>query len=221
VSEELTFQTQVERWQGQIKELAAKADTLPDVVDDTTACDNADVAKEAHVLLKQVEEARKTSTQPLVDAKRQVDDAARRLKNLLEPIKKRLSAKVTAWQVEQERKARAEAERIRREQAAAEAAALAAAEQGDDASFEIEASKTETLEAEARATAKAAPKTTGTSFGRVTLTTRVVPEIVDEAKIPRQYLQVDMVKIRAAAKADPRPDIPGVKWVEERGSRVL
>ena len=57
-----------------------------------------------------------------------------------------------------------------------------------------------------------------TEAGAVTWVDNYVPQIVDEAKIPREYLMPDMTKLRSACKAG--IEVPGVLRVNEPFQRT-
>jgi hypothetical protein len=116
---------------------------------------------------------------------------------------------------------KAESDRKQREAAEKEQAALAKAEAAKTDKARQKA--LEEAEAASRAQAaaaleepRAAPRGIKTDSGSVTTRKEWQAEVVNEALVPRQYLSVDLAKLRAAVKAGVR-EIPGCNVFEAEG----
>lgn len=151
---------------------------------------------------KSVEERRKFFTKPLNDQVSKINALFKELASPLEEADKALRQKMLDYKREQDRLARAERERLRKLQ-------------------EKEQKRLERQAAKKGAPAppppppvpyatEQTPITTRSEAGTVTAKKTWDFEIVDESKLPRQWLIPNEKAIRAAVKAGVR-DIPGVR----------
>jgi hypothetical protein len=174
----------------------------------------ADLTKYIQTQLKVGDEKRLEFTRPLDEQKATVMNFWNPIKKRLEKAKADLGKKITAYQVEAEkRKREEEAERRRIE----EEQALERAEQ-----LESEG-KTEAASAVMDIATKEAPKKkTAPKRGAMassSIRTRWVFEVEDESKVPREYLIVDSALVRKAVDAGAR-EIPGIRIYEEHKAIV-
>lgn len=216
------------------------------------AVTDANTAQAASNLLQRLttaggklDKARAALKAPFIEAGRQIDAAAREPQNRIEAAKTGIRQKVTAWQLEEQRKAREaedarqkelarlEALRLKEEREAREKAEALRREAEEraaalkapvlDVDFEEDAppQKTETeiaIEAVKFAPAPVAAKPAGISF-KVTL--RIAS--VDVAKLPEPFVikTPDQMKLRATfctgwRDGDPVPVVDGVTFEVER-----
>jgi hypothetical protein len=162
--------------------------------------------------LKEIEEARVRLVQPLNRYVGDINDIFKANKApLIEAetaLKKRYGRFYEEQRLERERVLR---EREEAEQRAAEEAAKRAAAETPANLPTNGAVQGEVLPApQPVELPSAAPKTRRTQTATVTVKTKLEPVIVDESLIPREYLAIDMPKIRTAVRAGER-NIPGVR----------
>lgn len=173
----------------------------------------AEVLRSIKTMYNEVETKRKSITSPLDQAKRQVMDLFRPFTDSLASAERTLKKRMIGWKNEQERiareeqrkaeeAARKERERLERQAAKAEAEGRAARAEvlRDRAEFTVPA-----------APAPATPKVSGIADRKVWRF-----EIVDAAKLPREYLVPDEKRIGGVVRAlKGDTNIPGVRVYEE------
>lgn len=174
----------------------------------------AELLRSVKGLQKEAESVRKQITQPMLDEKRRIDNFfTTRFTAPLTEAENSLKSGMLAYQREQERKAReaqaAEEERARKERQRLAERAAKAEQKG-------QLEKADDLRD--RAAGVVAPVVTPSVPKAKGISTREVWdfEITDEKAVPREYLAVDLSKIRkvvAAMKGD--TNIPGVKVVRK------
>jgi len=155
------------------------ADAL-EVGDATSEAEAIDAIGRIRKAISASERSRKTLTDALGPAKREIDRTFR------EGIKRPLEAAAKAAQAKIDEHARAEYERREAEAENARRAALEAAEAGDDSRAEAELDR-----AEAASTTEATATDSATARVRVTYTVDLVE---DEDKVERRFLSPDMGK---------------------------
>jgi hypothetical protein len=150
---------------------------------------------------KGLEEKRKALVGPLNDQVKQINDAFKTFVGPLDQADQIIRRKVMDYRAEVERQRRAEEARLReiaaKEQAKQE---KQAAKKGIEPPAPIIIPTLENFQ----------PKTVKTDMGTASIKEVWEFEIADEAAIPREYLAVDVQKIRAVVKAGVR-SIPGVR----------
>lgn len=171
-----------------------------EVVDETGLSRASDILGWIAKTKKAMEERRKFLVGPLQDQVKRINDWFKSLAAPLDTADALLRQKVLAYRQEQERKRRKEEERLRK-LAEAEQKKLAkqAAKTGAPLPPPIPIP-----------VMPAQPKTTQSTLADVTTKTVWDFEIVDEAKLPRQYLMPNEKAIRAAVKSGIR-SIPGIR----------
>lgn len=157
--------------------------------------DNANIIlKHLSNQLKMIEQKRKTFTQPLNQSLKEINNTFRELVRPLQSAKDILDQKVMAWRREEQEKIRIEQERIAKEQERRRKIQEAHKEKGHEVSEPVVMTKPEPL------------RTTDTTTTRKDWK----HEILDEAKIPREYLVIHEGKIREAIRRGVR-EIPGIR----------
>lgn len=167
--------------------------------------------------IKSVEETRKTFVKPFQNATKRLNDA---FKIRLEPLQKveiQLKGKVKAYTDEQARKADEKARLAKEEQAQREkdaAEKIKAAEKAGDEEALKEAQE-EKASIENEVVAVEATKTSvRTESGLVSQRKVWKFEVVDEEKIPREFLTIDEKKINQAIRDGAR-EIAGIKIFQD------
>ena len=169
-----------------LAEFGRKWETRPQIADDDQAKKASTFMAQLGDAINKVETARKDEKAPHIDAGRAVDTKWKPLAALLEPIKAAMRKKLTAWQVEQDRKA---------EEARAKAAAEATKRQAEADQLAAGAKTVEDQERAAQAKAaadaetakaKATDSRTRSDTGQTTSLRRTWKyEFTDPAKVPR------------------------------------
>lgn len=173
----------------------------------------AEVLRSIKSMYNTVETKRKAITSPLDQAKRQVMDLFRPFTDSLSSAERTLKKRLIGWKNEQERIAREEQrkaeEAARKERERLEKQAAKAEEAGRTERAEVLRDRAEfTVPV---APAPATPKVSGLSDRKVWRF-----EIVDAAKIPREYLIPDEKRIGGVVRALKQDaNIPGVRVYEE------
>jgi len=150
-----------------------------------------DILGEIKKRLKEIEKRRTSITKPLLESKKAADTL---FKALSEPFKQAdqiIRDKVLVFRKEQEKKAQAEQERREKIQAAHEAKGH-------------ETHQLEEVEPD---------------VGESVVTKRWTFEVTRLGNVPRKFLMIDNVKIRAAIR-DGMRSIPGLRIFQEEGLRV-
>ena len=174
------------------------------IIDDVSNGQAAELAATAKKLFNQVEKIRKDYTQPALDFQRSVNNLAKGYQDRLGAIERDLKAKAVIYQ------ARVELERRK----AQEIAQRAAEELQKKVEAEAKAANVEPPAMVAPVIAPA-PRITRTEAGTMSFRENWKSEVIDEAKVPRQYLMVNESAIRQAVNAGLR-EIPGVRiWAEK------
>lgn len=179
------------------------------------------------VAVKELENVRRAAVDPLNAKVKAVNAVFRPLTDALESFEQRAKRLLLAYQQAERARVQREAEESRRrmeEAAQREAEALAKAEQAKTAQERQDALAAAEQASQEQATAiieapMPAPRARRTDTGTAGLTERWTFEVVDESKVPRQYLAVDRQSIRKAVSAGVR-DIPGVSIHLEEGIAV-
>ena len=166
-----------------------------------------DIIKAAHLAHKKAVEKKKMHDGPLDTAERIVKQAMSVYDAEQERIRKEEEGRL------REIAKRAEEDRVLAEAAAVEAEARANGATKEEAAQQADAVIAEPIYVAPIIVAKATPKLAG---GPV-FQTRWDFEVVSEALIPRQFLSVDMVKIRQIVTAmKGQTAIPGIRTFEKR-----
>ena len=166
-----------------------------------------DIIKAAHLAHKKAVEKKKMHDGPLDTAERIVKQAMSVYDAEQERIRKEEEGRL------REIAKRAEEDRVLAEAAAVEAEARANGATKEEAAQQADAVIAEPIYVAPIIVAKATPKLAG---GPV-FQTRWDFEVVSEALIPRQFLSVDMVKIRQIVTAmKSQTNIPGIRAFEKR-----
>lgn len=188
--------------------------TVPDQITLHTVNDLIGRAAKAH---KELEAARRERLRPLEAETRSVNDLFRCVTDRLKALETRGKGLVLAWeQAERQRVeaarevARLAAEQAARELAEAEARAAKARSDAERAAAELEAQQAAQRVDAALVTVCWTEPVRGVRSEHATTGVRYewTVEVVDDAQVPRQYLVVDMVRLRAAVKSGLR-EIPG------------
>lgn len=172
--------------QARVSAITQQMIALPEITDNDSFQGVREVVKMASALKREVEASRQLANGPFNAVIQAINTAAKGVIAQLDTIITEGKQQETAFLVEQQRKQAEEAERIRK--------------------HEEEARKDQS-----RPTA-ALPITALPQAIDAPLATRPDIEITDEMAIPREFLVVDMVKLRRAVLTDGR-DVPGVKKV--------
>ena len=172
--------------QARVSAITQQMIALPEITDNDSFQGVREVVKMASALKREVEASRQLANGPFNAVIQAINTAAKGVIAQLDAVITEGKQQETAFLVEQQRKQAEEAERIRK--------------------HEEEARKDQS-----RPTA-ALPITALPQAIDAPLATRPDIEITDELAIPREFLMVDMVKLRRAVLAEGR-DVPGVKKV--------
>ena len=170
-------------------------------------------------MLKQVEEVRMSITRPIEANKKEVIDFFRsNFENTLKPVVDELSRAIRIYQQEQERKrkeeAAREAEKARKRQEQLDARAEAAEEKGQ---HERASNLRTNADSTVAVAAKEAPKAKG-----VQRRENWQFEILDEQKLPPEYLQPDLKSIGGVVKAmKGKTNIPGIRVYDANSLEAL
>lgn len=197
----------------------AVIDSVPAVIETAEQCKAAaDIEVAIRNKIKELDGMRKDMTRPLDDSKKRIMDFFRKPILALEQAKADVNSRITAYTLEEQRKAEAERKRIEAQmKAEAEAEAKRKEAEAMEALESGNAEQAEELIAEAEEVKESVPvvqvqaeKVDGTylkkSYSFV---------ITDPTIIPRPYLTPDEKKIQKvidAMKGD--VDIPGIKVIE-------
>lgn len=196
---EVVPENEVQSISQEITTIEAQAEHLQ-VVDEESAKVATDMLGQIAKAKKAVEEKRQFFVKPLNEQVKRINEWFKQIISPLEKAEATLKNKVLLYRQEQERKRREEEERLRK---------LIEAEQ-------------KKLERQAAKKGMPAPppipipvmpkqeKTFESTIAKATARTIWDFEIVDESKIPREFLMVNEKAIRAAIKAGVR-NIPGVR----------
>ncbi len=241
--QEIVQLPQVVELQSSVERLVAVADVMPvkDEVDERAATDMLVAIKRQ---LSGSEAARKALVQPLNDHVGMINTTIKDARKPLEAAEEKLKRRVAAFRQQQERERqeeiarlqaeeearqraeeerqaalRAEQQRIADEQAAAEAAGDVAEQERLREAEENRRRAEEMLQRDQHAPTElevpaARPSTIQTAAGRATIRKRWVHELVDEMRVPREYLMVDDRLVRAAI-GDGVREIPGIRIFPE------
>ncbi len=148
----------------------------------------------AHQAVKQLEADRTELTKPLNRDLKMVNDTFRPVKQAVDDFKTFCSEQLSQW---------ARHDKQLQEETARQLAEQLAQETPNAGQLES------ALVAKALATETAAP-TQGTR-----VSTRWVPEVVDLAAVPVQYLSVDIAALTKLGRASKtQPNVPGIRWTE-------
>lgn len=225
--------------------LAGIARAPATITDEDTAARIADFAKQVAACIKLAEERRTRAKQPHLDAGRAIDAWFKRLTDALDGGRRALLDRLTAYQrakaeaarakAEAEERARREAERIERERVEAELRAAMEAERAAKSEGEKAAALQRAIDAEARAAERKAEaekaaaiaaakpaelsRTRGDYGAVASIRARWTYEVVDLAKVPREYLALNPTKVNAAIKAGLR-ECPGLRIFQEQTTVV-
>jgi hypothetical protein len=195
------------------------------------------IAKQVRPALREWAAAKKAEKEPVAAMGKAIDAHFAREATALEKEAAAVVAYLTAYKAEQERRAREEAARRRAEEeearrvAAAQAEALrleaeakarAAEDELDRISAAQEAEVAAARASEAEVLAKAAtpepPKVRGEYGAQLVTVRRKNWRVVDWDAIPREYLTVDPVNVKAAMREG--REVPGIEFYEEETHHV-
>lgn len=167
------------------------------------------VTKAIKETYKDIEDTRKSITSPLDDCKKLVMDYIRGAKDNAQKAKKNIKKIVLAWNDEQDRIRREEESRIQAKIEAERKKAELAQEMEDDEAVEQQALKVERMEEAAKEKSEEKP-----DIDRRTFRKNWRAKVMDEKKIPREYLEPNMTKLNKAARdSKGKANIPGVVFV--------
>lgn len=174
----------------------------PAIADEDQAKKASTFVAQLRDVIGRIEAARKDEKAPHIEAGKAVDQKWKPLAALLEPIRGQMGQKLTAWQVEQDRKAdearrKAEADAAKRQAEADKLAAKAKTVEDQERAAQAKA------EAEAAvASAKDIDSRTRSDTGQTTsLRTSWKFEITDPGKVPRCLCEPSQTLLRNALKA--------------------
>jgi len=193
-----------------------------EVIDKASADRASELIVAGKKLIKQVKEYFEPMKKAADESKRRILETERQELSKIEPIVSELSAKVSRWLADEERrrreaeeaKRRAEMERLRLE-AELEAKAREAAQIKNEAERRFVEDQIITEAAQREAELQPVPDIPAPAKADgVNLRDNWTFEIVDESLIPREYLIPDEVKIRKVVVAlKDKTNIPGVKAI--------
>lgn len=212
---------QVARWRHRLRKMTADEKDFQ-IVSQAGARNAANAAKEAGQLQKEIDTARLDSTAPLRAMTKKINDLAKPLVDGFLAVKTKYASKVAKWDAAERKRQEEEAAKLQAQADQELEDAISAEEAGDDVSAESALDRAADLATEGRATEKAASThKTRTGFSTVTERGSWKAELVDASKVPREYLTVDMVKVRSQRFKKPKPpEIPGIKWTFETTAGV-
>jgi hypothetical protein len=179
----------------------------------------SDVRIQVKEVLKEIEKKRKSFTEPILEAKRRIDEEAKSVSAPFEAIVRSMDGKLIAWHESQEQ-VRIEAEKKRREEEAAKLEAekerqlAIVVETGDEKAAEAVAEIEKNQE---RLVSQPIEihNNTRTNAGTTYLQKRWTFEVVEANKIPREFLMVDESKLQKYATAmKDTANVPGVKFFQ-------
>ena len=199
-----------------VKEVKTMALSIPDRANAIIINSNEDYARAGQLLLtikgirKKIEETFKPIKQKMDVAKKEVLDQEKAADAPLAKAEAIIKPRIAQWNAEQERIRKEEEDRQRAiAQAAEEERRLQEAILAEQSGHKEEAEAI--IETPIQAAPVVIPKTTPKVAG-ISFTKQWKFRIVDEAKIPRQYLSVDEQKIGAVVRAlKDSTNIPGVE----------
>lgn len=199
-----------------VKEVTTMALSIPDRANAIIINSNEDYARAGQLLLtikgirKKIEETFKPIKQKMDVAKKEVLDQEKAADAPLAKAEAIIKPRIAQWNAEQERIRKEEEDRQRAiAQAAEEERRLQEAILAEQSGHKEEAEAI--IETPIQAAPVVIPKTTPKVAG-ISFTKQWKFRIVDEAKIPRQYLSVDEQKIGAVVRAlKDSTNIPGVE----------
>jgi hypothetical protein len=190
------------------------------VATEKDAGDVSDCRQEIKEKLKEIEKTRKSFTEPMLEAKRRIDDEAKRISAPWEAIVRSLDQKLIAWHRSQEEiriaqeKKRREEEMLKLEaqrQADLELAMATGDEKAAENVVEIE-KNLERLETKPIEINNA----TRTGYATTYLQERWTFEVVDAKLVPRDFLVVDETKLQKYATANKETAaVPGVRFFQK------
>jgi hypothetical protein len=200
----------------EVKEVTILALSVPDQANAIIINSNEDYARAGQLLLtikgirKKIEETFKPIKQKMDAAKKEVLDQEKAADAPLAKAEAIIKPRIAQWNTEQERIRKEEEDRQRAiAQAAEEERRLQEALLAEQAGNKEEAEAI--IETPIQAAPVVIPKTTPKVAG-ISFTKQWKFRIVDESKIPRQYLSVDEQKIGAVVRAlKDSTNIPGVE----------
>lgn len=195
------------------RSLVEQASRVPAELPDAETCGRAgDLAKFLKVASTKVDEIRDGRVRPLNQQVKAINAEFKPVSEAIEAARKGVLAKVTAFQLAEDRRRREEAEALRRKQEE-EALALAAKAEAEGKAEEAEAI------VEKAATVVVPTATTTIARGDFGSTTSLRDnwtfEVEDFAALPDAYKLANEQALRSLAKSG-RPTIPGVRWVNNR-----
>ena len=145
-----------------------------------------------------IERKRKTFTQPINQSLKEINNTFKELVKPLQLAKNILTQKVMAWRREEQEKIRLEQERIAKEEERRRKIQEAHKEKGHEVSEPVVMARPEPL--------RATDTTQTRKVWRFT--------IIDETKIPQEYLMIDAFKIKEAIRDGIRT-IPGIRIFQD------
>ena len=193
------YDGEIERMQEQVQSL--------EVTDESSKERAVAMGGQAHNLIKKIESARKYFVQDPKDFAKQVDQLAKKYKDLFSAIEREAKQKISAYHKRLEDE-RCEAERKRRE---AEEAERKRQEEAAKQGKEPEPAPDPVSEPPAQPEPE---RVTRTEHGAAHQRKVWTYEVTDESQIPREYLTIDHKKINRAVKDGAR-NIPGVNIYQE------
>jgi hypothetical protein len=186
----------------QIKDLSEKCLTLA-INNDSTLAQAKEFAKLGKSIENYIEEKRKMLTKPLVDKKKEIDDVAKDLKAILDRGVKPLRDKILNYEQEKLAAQQAEMRRIAEEKRKKEEE-LRAAALAESKTDEVIEQKVDELVALQNQEAELIQNPEKTSIRKVWTF-----DVVDIELVPRDFLELNSVKVNAAIKGGMR-EIPGL-----------
>lgn len=201
--------------------LVEQSARVPVIADAETASKAGDLAKFLKVAATKVDEIRDARVRPLNQQVKEINAEFKPFIEVMEMARKTVLAKVTAWQIAEDKRRREEAEAARlealRKQQEAEAEALRIAEEaaarGDNEA--AEAALAGAVEATEAPLPSVPTKTATVARGYFGSTTSLrdnwTAEVVDFAALPDTFKVVNEAALRGLKGT--RPEIPGVRWV--------
>lgn len=175
-----------------------------------------DVLGKTATAAKGLEEVRVARMKPVLAEQRSIQAIFAPVQDALAKLQKRCKDALTTWQA-------AERERVRLEREAAERAAIEAARRQAEAeqraveavtpqaqAAAVDAAKTEAaaVDAALAAVPRDPPRGIKSEHGTTSMREEWTVEVVDEQQVPRQYLDVNVSRLRAAVRSGTR-EIPG------------
>ncbi len=198
-------------------ELVEAGGRVPVIEDQEMASKAADLAKMLHAQLKRLEDERRQIVGPINESVKLINAKFKIPASALAAARKEVLAKITAFQIEQQRQAREVEAEARREQ---EEAALAQAQVLEDAGDVKGAEEVLNFGADAPAPVVAHSKTVRSDYGATSsLRTTWQWEVTDMAKVPLEHLVVDEKRMNKLVKEGAR-HIFGLRIYETQQSVV-